>query len=404
MTPQAFSYPTLYKDKIYIAPYGLTEVVDYMLVMDIATNNFKHISLLVDSSTEKWQSGIVVEDKIYFLPYNESKIIVLDTVTETIKYIHTLTAKGKWICPHLYNNKIIALPYGEHDIFNSAIILDTLTDTVIYKSIVTDINVEKKWHTTQLLGNKLIGVPRGEDTKNYFPYAIEFDCDTYEYALTNLSEYWSDYDTEPLTNKKFTTLAKFKDKLYAPPYSENPNFDVLLTYNEGWSARRTGINSTSRKYYSHIVASNGKIFFPPAGHDESWSEMLVVDATTDKWWVQDLGIGKESKKYFAGVENSQGKLYFIPRGGCVCEPEESWKSRGDLAEILVIDTNTEKDYTVDVSEYFKDSTTIEKYNKCVIKDDVIYAFPYGESETFQTVLIFDTLTDSVKGTIDLNAV
>ena len=404
MTLQAFSYPTLYKDKIYVAPYGLTEVVDYMLVMNVATNEFKRIPLLVDDSKEKWQSGVIVDDKIYFLPYNESKIIILDTNTDTVEYLHTLTARGKWLYPHVYENKIVALPYGEHDIFDIAIVLDTTNNTVLYKSIVTDVDVEKKWHTTQLLGNKLIGVPRGEDTSNYFPYAIEFNCDTCDYVLTDLSEHWADYDKEPMTNKKFTTLACYKDKLYAPPYSENPNFDVLLTYNNGWTAQRTGIKATSRKYYSHITASNGKIFFPPAGHDEDWSEMLVIDANTNKWWVKDLGIGKESKKYFTGVENSQGKLYFIPRGGCVCEPEESWKSQGDLAEVLVIDTNTEKHYTIDVSEYFKDSTTIEKYNRCVIKDDVIYAFPYGESESFQTVLIFDTLTDTVKGTIDLNAV
>ena len=34
---------------------------------------------------------------------------------------------------------------------------------------------------------------------------------------------------------------------------------------------------------------------------------------------------------------------------------------------------------------------IEKYNNCVIKDDIIYAFPYGESESFQTVLMFVVL-------------
>ena len=404
MTPQAFSYPTLCNNKIYIAPYGLSSVIDYMLVMNVDDYSFEKIPLIVDDSKEKWQTGIVLGNKIYFLPYNESKIIVLDTVTNNIKYISTLTNKGKWISPHVYEDKIIALPYGEHEVFDTAIIIDTVTDSITYKTIETDIAVEKKWHTTQLVGNKIIGVPRGEDIKTYFPYAIEFICDSYEYTLTNLKDHWTDYDQEPMTNKKFTTLAKYNDILYAPPYSENPNFDVMLTYNKGWSSQRTGIQETSRKYYAHTVSSNGKIFFPPAGHDEDWSLMLVIDGKTGNWHTKNLGIGKESKKYFAGVENSQGKIYYIPRGGCVCEPEDSWKSLGDLAEILVIDVETEETKTIDVSEYFKDSTTIEKYNRCIINNDIIYAFPYGESETFQTVLIFDTVTEKVKGTIDLNAI
>lgn len=404
MTPQAFSYPTLYQDKIYIAPYGLTEVVDYMLVMNTKTNSFEKIKLGVNNSKEKWQTGVVVGEKIYFLPYNESSILIVDTKTHKVTYIETVSGKGKWIAPHLYKDKIIALPYGEHEIFDLAIIVDTLTDTVVYKSIKTDINVEKKWHTTQLLGNKIVGAPRGEDVNTYFPYAIEFNCDTHDYSLTDLSSHWVDYDRESMTNKKFTTLAKYNNILYAPPYSENPNFDVMITYNNGWTAQRTNIKETSRKYYAHTVATNGKIFFPPAGHDEDWSQMLIIDGNTGQWHTKDLGIGKESKKYFAGVENSQGKIYYIPRGGCVCEPVESWKRQGDLAEVLVIDIDTEETKTVDISEYFKDSTTIEKYNRCVIKDDIIYAFPYGESNTFQTVLIFDTISETVIDTIDLNEI
>ena len=51
----------------------------------------------------------------------------------------------------------------------------------------------------------------------------------------------------------------------------------------------------------------------------------------------------------------------------------------------------------------KEETSIEKYNKCVIIDDVIYAFPYGQSADFQKLLIFDTLTEKAE-TIDLRYV
>jgi hypothetical protein len=132
--------------------------------------------------------------------------------------------------------------------------------------------------------------------------------------------------------------------------------------------------------------------------------MLVIDATTDTWKTIPLGVGKESKKYFTGWENSKGKLYYIPRGGCVCMPTESWKELGDLAEVLVVDSKDDSFYTVDISEYFKDNTTIEKFNSSVIIDDKIFAFPYGQSETFHTVLVFDTISETVIKEINLNEV
>ena len=84
MTPQAFSYATVYENKIYIPPYGLDAVVDYMLVYDTVTNTFEKIQLDVDNSTEKWQKGIVIRDLIYFLPYNESKILIVDPKTNNV--------------------------------------------------------------------------------------------------------------------------------------------------------------------------------------------------------------------------------------------------------------------------------------------------------------------------------
>jgi hypothetical protein len=198
-------------------------------------------------------------------------------------------------------------------------------------------------------------------------------------------------------------MAVYKDKLFAPPYCRNPNFDLMAIFVNGqWAYVRTGQTTTSRKYYTHIVSKNGKIYFPPAGHDEDWSELMIVNGETNHITIKDLGIGKESKKYFAGCENSQGKIYYIPRGGCVCMPEDSWKEFGDLTEILVIDTSNDSTYTIDVSEHYKDSTTIEKYNNCVIVNDKIFALPYGESEGFQDILVFDTLTEQVIKKINLD--
>lgn len=407
MTPQAFSYGTLGSNNmIYLAPYGLDDVIDYMLKINPETLDAVKIKLDVNNSVEKYTTGILHKDKLYFLPYNESKILIVDCVTDDVSYIDIgFTHRGKYNVGHIYNDKIIALPYGTEDIFDYCLILDTHSHTVTFKNIICPINDRKKWHTTQLLGNKIYGVPRGEKySKPYFSYMIEFNCETYEYVLEDWSNLWKEIDDQSLiSNKKFTTLAKSNNKLYAPPYSENNNFDLLATFNNVWSFEHTHLTKTSRKYYGHTVASNGKIFFPPAGHDEKWSEMLIIDSNTDKWYIKDLNIGKESKKYFTGVE-SNGKIYYIPRGGCVCEPEENWKEFGDLAEILVIDIETEMHYTIDISKYFVDNTTIEKYNQCLLVNNKIFAFPYGESNNFHTMLVFDTLTEQVIKTLNLDEI
>jgi hypothetical protein len=407
MTPQAFSYPTVGPNKmIYVPPYGLTESIDYMLKINPITFEVTKILLQVDSSTEKWQYGVVVGNKIIFLPYNETNILIVNCDDDSVDYVNfSLEGRGKYIKAHVHNNKVIALPYGEHTPFNYICSFDVDTKSLLLKHIVCDIDDEKKWHTSQYLNGKIYAVPRGERwLENYFPYLIELDCDTLVYKLTNLSNLWEDYDKEEYTNKKYTTLAKVGDKLYAPPYSENPNFDIMLKFDKQWTHERTELKGTSRKYYTHSVTSNGKIYCPPAGHEEDWSDMLIIDASTDTWKTIPLGVGKESKKYFTGWENSQGKLYYIPRGGCVCMPTDSWKELGDLAEVLVVDSKDDSFYTVDISEYFKDNTTIEKFNSSVIIDDKIFAFPYGQSETFHTVLVFDTISETVIKEINLNEV
>lgn len=412
MTPQAFSYPTVSNNgKIYIPPYGLDGVVDYMLKFDPVDNSFKKIKLKVNALSEKWQCGIAYRNKVYFLPYNEDNILVVNTDDDSVEYVNVNhPGKGKYIQAHIHGDKLIALPYGEHEPYDYVLTFYFRNNLATFHKIKLPKNDSKKWHTTQMVDGIIYGLPRGENWEDTFNYRISYDCNSGEYEIADMSPIWLDYNKQPMNNKKYTTMAKVGNRLYAPPYSENPEFDILSKFvNGNWYSERTGIKGTSRKYFSHTVASNGKVFFPPAGHDENWSEMLVVDSVKDDgssqyWHTIDLGIGKESKKYFAGIENSKGKIYYIPRGGCVCEPEDTWKSQGDLNSILVIDIYSEKFYTIDIDEHFKEFTTIEKYNKCVLIDDVIYAFPYGESKDFHQLLVFDTLSDKVLETIDLRNV
>lgn len=407
LTPQAFSYATLGKNSmIYVPPYGLNQPIDFMIKINPKTYEITKIKLKTDESVEKWQKGIVVENKIYFLPYNETNILVVNTDNDSVEYIPVeKKGKGKYVQGHIFENKIIAIPYGEHEPYTWILELDLKTHQAEYIDVKVPILDTKLWHTTQLINDTIYGLPRGENHDVLFPYRIEYNCKTRKCNLVDMSIFWKEYDKDRICNKKFTTLAKFQDKLFAPPYSESDNFDLIIKFDQGtWSAIPTNLKSTSRKYYTHQVSKNGKIYFPPAGHDENWSTMLIIDINTDTWYTKDLGLGKESKKYFAGIENSRGRIYYIPRGGCVCEPEETWKMQGDLAEILVIDTADDNHYTINISDYFIDNTTIEKYNDCVIIDDTIFAFPYGETADFQTVLIFDTLSEKIIQTLNLNDV
>jgi len=369
MTPQAFSYATVSANgNIYAPPYGLTECIDYMIKINPETYQITKIPLNNTGKTERWTYGIEHDNILYFLPYNEESILCVDTINDNIHYIDILwpektnKVRGKYISFHLYQNKIYSLPYGETEFFDYIISVDTGDKTYSFTKIDVDINDCKKWHTSQIIDNIIYAVPRGERwTDNYFPYGIEFNCKDNTYKLNDLSLFWKDIDQQPMSNKKYTTLAKSNNnKLYAPPYSENPNFDIMLKFDKSWSAESTGIVSDSRKYF--LLS-----FLIP--------------------------------RFI-----SKGKIYYMPRGGCACEPVESWKQFGDLAEILVIDTLDDSYYTIDISEYFIDNTTIEKYNCCIIYNDIIYAFPYGESETFHTLLIFDTLLEQIVKTINLDEV
>ena len=49
---------------IYCPPYGLNEAIDYMIKIDPISYNITKIPLIVDTSTEKYQYGTVVGNKI----------------------------------------------------------------------------------------------------------------------------------------------------------------------------------------------------------------------------------------------------------------------------------------------------------------------------------------------------
>ena len=403
MTPQSFSYPTVGPNGIvYVPPYGLTQALNHMLAIDPVTYKITKIPLEVNASTEKWTFGIVVDSKIYWLPYGEGRVLVYDTGAKHVSYIDIAwpkgieNIKGKYVQGHVYNNKIFALPYGEDAPLDYILIVDLVSNIAELKYIAVPDNDCKKWHQSVLRNNTIYAVPRGAYTP--FNFAVEYNCDSGTIKLTNLAKLYADHAD---TTMKFTTIALVDDIIYAPPYGYHDDFDYMLKNKGGeWSCERTGIIGTTRKYFTHVRTKNNKLYFPPAGHHSEWSKFLIID--NDNINTIDLDVTKETKKYFAGIENSQGKVYYIPRGGCVCDPDADLKLTGDLAEILVVDTNDNSYYTIDVSECFTDNTTIEKYNACCIVDDVIFAMPYGESASFQTVLVFDTKQEKIIKTLDLN--
>jgi hypothetical protein len=407
MTPQSFSYPTVGEDNIiYVPPYGLTEELDYMLAINPVTYATLKIPLSTNGTLEKYTFGIVTDTKIYWLPYGESRVLVYNKLTERIKYIDIAwpvgmdKIKGKFVQGHIYKNKIYALPYGEDQPLDLVLIIDLDTDiSRLVKLSVPDTDC-KKWHQSVIRDGIIYAVPRGERINNPFNYAIEFNCNTLGYILTNFSKFYPGFEDSRM---KYTTIAIANSIIYAVPYGYKNDFDFLLKNKDGeWTSERTGIVETTRKYFSHIKTKNNKLYFPPAGHSIEWSKFLIIDGNTQQYKTIDLGVGSETKKYFAGIENSQGKVFYIPRGGCVCDPIDDWKKSGDLAEILVVDSKDDSTYTIDISECFTDNTTIEKYNACCIVNDIIFAMPYGESDSFQTVLVFNTITEKIIKTMDLN--
>jgi hypothetical protein len=349
---------------------------------------------------------MVIGSKIYWLPYGENRVLVYDTDTKLHKYIPVnfpedrMKTRGKYVMGHVYNNNIYCIPYGETDSLDQVLIVDLDNDTASTVTLNVPVNDKKKWHQSVLRDGIIYAAPRGERRDLVFNYGIEFNCNDHSYILRDFSKYYLGYEHSTM---KYTTIAIANDVIYAIPYGYVDDFDFLLTNkNNKWTVERTGINDTTRKYFTHVHTKNNKLYFPPAGHHVSWSKFLIINGDTGQRTIKELGVGHETKKYFTGLENSKGKVFYIPRGGCVCDPFNEWKRNGDLAEILVIDTKDDSHYTVDISECFTDNTTIEKYNACCIVNDVIFAMPYGESDSFQTVIVFDTIDEKIIKTLDLN--
>lgn len=409
LTAQAFSYGTLGKNNmIYIPPFAKGSVVDYMIKVNPETYECTRIPLEVSDGVEKWMTGTQYDNLLIFLPHNETKILIVNTDDDSVQYIDIgFDARAKYYSAILYKDRIIGLPYGIDNDYDYILVLDIPTLTVKMIKVEFEINDEKKWSEAQLVGNIIHALPRGERwSTDYFPYRLEFNCDTLEYQLFDLRPIWHTIDKNWYSNKKFTSLARYKDKLYAPPYCENELFDIMMSFDgKEWHHEHTGLTGDSRKFHSYVVTKNGKLYFPPAGHGRDWATMMIIDGETGKWHTVDIpGLTLENKKYFAGIENSQGKAYFIPRGGCECEELSSWKSDGDLTELLVIDSKDDSIRTVNIGKHFTENTTIEKYNQCLIYKDVIFAFPFGQSDTFHQLLVFDTISETVVKMIDLSKV
>jgi hypothetical protein len=404
MTPQAFSYPTVGPDDIiYCPPYGLKESLDYMISINPQTYEVKKISVSTNNSTEKWTFGIVVNALIYWIPYGEESILVYNTENKSVSHIQldwpgdTKHRKGKFVQGHIYNNKIYALPYGEDESLDLVLIIDLDTNTAILKELPMLLdNDAKKWHQSILRDNVIYAAPRGANKP--FNFAVEYNCDDYSVNYVDFSKFYNGFEN---TRMKFTTIGMLDNVIYAMPYGYHDDFNFLMINKDGeWSCKRLNMLGTTRKYFTNLKTKNNKIYCPPAGHHPDWCNFLIIN--NNEYKIIDLKILSETKKYFTGIENSQGKVYYIPRGGCICDPDASLKLTGDLAEVLIVDTKDDSFYTVDVSECFTDNTTIEKYNACCIINDVLYAMPYGESDTFQTVLVFDTIQDKIIKRIDLN--
>jgi hypothetical protein len=89
MTPQAFSYPTVGPDNIiYCPPYGLKESLDYIITIDPVTYEIKKIPIITNNSTEKWTFGIIFGTSIYWIPYGEESVLIYNTETQSVNYIH----------------------------------------------------------------------------------------------------------------------------------------------------------------------------------------------------------------------------------------------------------------------------------------------------------------------------
>lgn len=202
------------------------------------------------------------------------------------------------------------------------------------------------------------------------PFATE-QCKDY-------SKVWSlngnNYNLElPPVTSKTNAFTIINDSLWMIPYGIYDDFNTVVEI-KGHSTVYHDLPFLGKgQYYS--IASDGKSAFSfPLGYEGTNHGLYI----TDKVSVHKLPY--EGVKLHMGTVYCNGRYWSMPRGD---EPGYN--------QLLSFDGEDYQAYIIDV-----DNNITRKYSDIIVKEDILYSLPFGETPGLTSVVEFNTNTESVQ--------
>ncbi len=294
------------------------------------------------NSSEKWIGGVLAKNgKIYCIPHYASKILVIDTTTDTATTIPTESGNLKWFGGCLApNGKIYAIPHTS----SKVLVIDPETNET---HTFSGMGGNRKWAGGALgpdgkiycIPNEeyRIGVidPETESVETFGNVEINIGYgwkwrggalgpDGYIYAFP--SYYQNNYVLKINPVKRTTQLIEHglsaaSGELFQGCVFDSDKgifgvsnwFDSLTRYSTatGEVSRHGFLGDGTNKWFGGCLAPNGKLYFAPSDN----SNILEVDpdTLTTTMLPVDTSHGLSSK-FHGAVVAPNGNIYFIPYG------------------------------------------------------------------------------------------
>ncbi|MEM7181193.1 MAG: putative Ig domain-containing protein [Spirochaetota bacterium] len=303
--------------KIYGIPYDSNKV----LIIDPTTNTANTNTITGLSGNQKWNSGVLGPNgKIYGIPSYTNKVLIIDPTNNTTdtSSITGLSGNYKWAGGVLApNGKIYGIPADS----TKVLIIDTANNTANTSSIA-GLSGTFKWCGGVLAPNgKIYGIPDSSDKVLIIDPTTD-TADTSSISGLSGSEKWCG-----------GVLAS-NGKIYGIPHSSNKVLIIDPTTNTTDTTTITGLSGTW-KWSGGVLAPNGKIYGIP--YDSN--KVLIIDPANNTASTSTITGLSGTQKWFGGVLAPNGKIYGIP---------------ADSNNVLIIDPKSNGSWPADLylSPYF----------------------------------------------------
>jgi hypothetical protein len=184
-----------------------------------------------------------------------------------------------------------------------------------------------------------------------------------------------DLELEPATSK-FNGICSIGESIWAIPYGIFDNFRTILQIKNGRPIYHSLDRPGKGQFYS--LASNGNQAFSfPLGYEDTSFAIHIENDSINLIDFKTQG----HKKMHMGTVFCNGKFWSAPRGD----------SQG-YANVVSFDGNNIETYPIK----FKQSHILRKYTDFIVKENKLFALPFGQNGHLDEVLVFDTDTLTYK--------